>query len=450
MNQPRRVGILLALSLVLSASRARALSDPVKDARNLGVSMVRDLKVAVKTRYFDPQFRGLDVDALFAGAETRVREASTEAQVGVILAQTMGEFRDSHTYFIPPIRPFDIDYGFEIRIVGDVPLVIEVDKGSDAEGKGVRLGDRLLSVDGTAVSRENFMAVSYALNVALPRRQLELRVQTDDDPARSITVEASIEQRRKRIDITEWFDEVTDRMRRRPEVAWRYWTYEKEGVVVARLQTFMVTDELVNDLMSKVHKARALVLDLRGNPGGSIEALQTAAGAFFEQEIEMASRKERKSTKVLRSRRPASRRLFSGALVVLVDSGSASSAEILARVVQLEKRGQVVGDRTAGAVMLAERLSLTAGNEIRFILYGASITVADLLMKDGRSLEGDGVTPDEVVRPTASDIREGRDPAMARAAKLAGLDLSPEAAGSHFRPRGEPEPKKKADAPPRP
>lgn len=409
--------------------------------------MVRDIKVAVKTRYYDPQFRGLDVDALFARAEARVREASTEAQVGVILAQTLGEFRDSHTYFIPPIRPFDLDYGFETRIIGMVPLVIDLDQGSDAERKGLRLGDRLLTVDGIAISRENFMAVSYALNVALPRRQLELRVQTDSDPPRLITVVARIEQRRKSIDIEEWFDEVMDRMRRGPRYAWRYWTFEREGVVVTKLHSFMVTDELVNDLMSKVHNARALVLDLRGNPGGSIEALQIAAGAFFEQEIEIASQKERKSTKVLRSRRPRSKRLFTGALVVLVDSASASSAEVLARVVQLEKRGLVVGDSTAGAVMLAQHLSLSAGNEIRFILYGASVTVADLLMKDGQSLEGIGVTPDEVVNPTAADIREGRDPAMARAAKLAGLDLSPEAAWSQFRSKTEPsaKPKGKGD-----
>jgi C-terminal processing protease CtpA/Prc len=330
--------------------------------------------------------------------------------------------------------------------------VIDLDQGSDAEQKGLRLGDRLLTVDGTAITRENFMAASYALNVALPRRQLELKVQKDDEPPRSITVVAHIEQRRKSIDIEEWFDEIMDRMRRSPRYAWRTWTFEKEGVVVSKLHTFMVTDELMNDLMSKVHNARALILDLRGNPGGSIEALQIAAGAFFEQEIEIASLKERKSTKVLRSRRPRSKRLFTGTLVVLVDSASASSAEVLARVVQLEKRGTVVGDRTAGAVMLAQHLSLSAGNEIRFILYGASVTVADLLMKDGQSLEGVGVTPDEIVNPAAADIREGRDPAMSRAAKLAGLELSPEAAWSHFRPKSEPDPKSTpgAGTPPRP
>lgn len=120
--------------------------------------------------------------------------------------------------------------------------------------------------------------------------------------------------------------------------------------------------------------------------------------------------------------------------MVLVDSASASSAEILARVVQIEKRGSVVGDRTAGTVMVAEQVTFNAGNQLRLILYGASVTVADLLLKDGRSLEGQGVLPDELVLPSPSDLRDGRDPAMARAAKLAGLDLSPEAAYSHFHP----------------
>lgn len=434
------LGLLLALNLGAWSSRGAAFADARDDARTMGHSMLRDIKAALKTRYFDPTFRGVDVDALFARAEERVKEASTQAQVGVIVAQTLAELRDSHTYFIPPVRPFDIDYGFEFRMIGEDPFIIGVDPGSDAEKKGVRAGDRLLTIEGTAVLRENAEALSYALNVALPRPRLELNLQTGHEPPRVVTVDAKVEPRRKRIEITEWFDEVMDRLRKHPRYAWRYWTYEKEKVVVARLYTFMVTEELMNELMSKVHDARALVLDLRGNPGGSIDALQIATGAFFEQEIDLGNQKERKSMKPLRSRRPKSKRLFTGTLVVLVDSASASSAEVLARVIQLEKRGVLVGDRTAGAVMLSQQLSFSAGNELRFILYGASITVADLLMKDGQSLEGKGVTPDEVVLPTDEDIREGRDPAMSRAAKLAGLELSPKAAWSHFQPAAEASP----------
>jgi C-terminal processing protease CtpA/Prc len=111
---------------------------------------------------------------------------------------------------------------------------------------------------------------------------------------------------------------------------------------------------------------------------------------------------------------------------------SASAAELFAREIQLENRGIILGDRSAGDVMEAQIYRFSQGTEYAQIWYAFFITEADLVMKDGKSLEHVGVTPDEIVLPTAKDLAAGRDPVLAHAAELAGLKLDPDAAGKLF------------------
>lgn len=66
------------------------------------------------------------------------------------------------------------------------------------------------------------------------------------------------------------------------------------------------------------------------------------------------------------------------------------------------------------------------------VFYGASITGADLIMTDGKSMEHKRVTPDELLLPAASDLASGRDPALARGVELCGSKMTPEAAGALF------------------
>jgi C-terminal processing protease CtpA/Prc len=204
-----------------------------------------------------------------------------------------------------------------------------------------------------------------------------------------------------------------------------------DELLVWKMPTFMVEPKGVNEAMDGARKYKSLVIDLRGNGGGRLDAVEALVGNFFDHDVKVGDVKTRKEARPIVAKTRGGAGVFKGNLVVLVDSESGSGSEIFARVVQLEKRGTVLGDRTAGAVM-ASRFYTHRIGQGEFILYGVSVTVQDILMGDGKSLEGAGVTPDEVLLPTAADLAAGADPVLARAASLAGVRLDAAKAGALF------------------
>jgi C-terminal processing protease CtpA/Prc len=126
-----------------------------------------------------------------------------------------------------------------------------------------------------------------------------------------------------------------------------------------------------------------------------------------------------------------SEKVFAGKLVVLIDSQSASAAEIFARVIQIESRGVLIGDRSSGMVMGAVHSHFVAGTAPP-IAAAVSVTEEDLKMRDGKSLEHVGVDPDRTVLPSPQDLASGRDPALAAALAELRIQLTPEQAGKLF------------------
>jgi carboxyl-terminal processing protease len=227
------------------------------------------------------------------------------------------------------------------------------------------------------------------------------------------------------IDFNDYFRqlETEDRLHR------SRWAEFGDDLLIWKLPTFAVGDSTIDPMIGRIKKYKTVILDLRGNGGGYVTTCQRMIGAFFDKEIAIAEQKGRKEIKPMKSRHSSYQ--FAGKLIVLVDSRSASASEIFARVIQLEKRGIVIGDRSAGAVMRATFMPHQIGLDT-IIPYGASVTDADVIMSDGKSLEKVGVTPDELILPTAADIAAKRDPVLARAAQVTGVKLDPEKAGSLF------------------
>ncbi len=399
--------------------------------------MLRSAAAVIKDVYYDPAYHGINIQQHFKDAEARIEAATSQAAAWAVIAQALVVFDDSHTFFMPPGNPAIVEYGWEMGMVGDQCLVFGVRPGSDAEAKGLKPGDRIIAIDNIQTSRRDLWKLRYALNMLSPRRLVRLAVQTGDVPTRQLEIASKVTPRpaEVRVDFQRLvegmptdFDEYSVQRRHR--------LTRVGDIAVWRIAAFDFPDDQVDRMVDEaVDGAASLVLDLRGNPGGLVKTLEHFTGRLFDRDVKIADLKARKSTKSSMARKRD--KPFGGRIVVLVDSESASAAEVLARVLQIEKRATVIGDRTAGAVMVGGLLSLSlqlpaANGELRLIPYGLSVTTADMIMTDGKSLERAGVTPDELLLPSQADLAAGRDPVLARAITLLGGVMDPVAAGRFF------------------
>ena len=396
--------------------------------RGLSLVMLKEAKRDLLQNYYDPSFHGLNVDAVFAEAEAKIRAAQSVAEVSAILADPLLRLDDSHTVFFPPPRLTRVDYGWSLEIVGDAAYVTFVKKGSDAEAKGLQRGDRVLAWNRFEPNRSTLWQLRYVYRYVRPQQLQRLVVRKPSGEERVLDIESSVE-RRPIGDLEELIREAEDSSRDVSAVV-----KPAGDALVVRLAWFGDPHE-IDDAMKRTRGYKSLVLDLRGNPGGRVDAITALVSWCFDHDVTVSVEKTRKgeSREITRGRKDA----LKGPIVVLIDAVSASASEITARVLQIEKRATVIGDRSAGAVMTSRHFAHTLGGDLGGVgwvaFYGTSITVADVRMSDGGALEKVGVAPDEVVLPSAADLAAGRDPALARALVLAGTEITAEAAGRFYR-----------------
>jgi carboxyl-terminal processing protease len=245
---------------------------------------------------------------------------------------------------------------------------------SAAERAGVMAGDQLLSIDGTPLAD----GISVDQVVALVRGPIGeavgiavLRPSTEEQLAFSITRE-----------------EVTQ-----PTVEYQVLSdYDpKVGYVRISLFSDRTADELQRALASvRQDGAEAIVLDLRGNPGGLLDSAVEVTSRFVERGVVLyeddAHGKEQAFTV-----RPRVR--VGEPMVVLVDGNSASASEIVAGALQDHQRARLVGTTTHGKGSVQYSYSLSDGSNLH-------VTSALWYTPNHRAINGVGLTPDIVVEPT--------------------------------------------------
>jgi carboxyl-terminal processing protease len=138
-------------------------------------------------------------------------------------------------------------------------------------------------------------------------------------------------------------------------------------------------------------KLKGVVLDLRNNPGGVLNAAVEVSDAFLDEGLIVYTQGRIADSEMKFSATP--RRLLDGApLVVLVNGGSASASEIVAGALQDHKRAVIVGTRTFGKGSVQTILPLNEKTALK-------LTTARYYTPSGRSIQAEGVTPDIVLEP---------------------------------------------------
>ncbi len=279
--------------------------------------------------------------------------------------------------------------GAEIGLdANGIITVIDALPGTPADKAGMKAGDLIASIDGVTTDG---MTVDEA--VSKIRGEKGVPVKLVILPKGSKTPQT--------LDITR--DEISVK-----SVTWKM---RDDGLAVISITIFnqdtaSLFADAVKDIKDK--KAKGIILDLRNNPGGLLDAATNLAGYWMDGKtavMEQADgqRDELKAT--------GDNSLVGMPTVVLVNGGSASASEILSGALQDYKMGTLVGEKTFGKGSVQQYRDLPDGSAVK-------ITVAHWLTPLGRSINKLGITPDDVVPYTVDDFHAKRDPQLQKAVDL--------------------------------
>ena len=264
-------------------------------------------------------------------------------------------------------------------------------EGTPAQKAGLRAGDKIVKIDDAFTSD---MTVDDAVS--------QIRGKKDTQVVLTIF--------REGWNNTKEFKLIRDII----EVPSLKWEVKENDVAYIKLYQFSEkasTDFRKTALEILRTPTKRIVLDLRNNPGGYLEVSQDIASFFLEKDSLVAiedfgDKKEQK--KYLAQGNDIFSQL---PLVVLINQGSASAAEILAGALRDNRQIKLVGETSFGKGSVQELENLTGGSSLK-------ITVAKWLTPKGQSISDHGLTPDVQVEITDEDYQKERDPQLDKALEI--------------------------------
>jgi carboxyl-terminal processing protease len=426
----KRLAFISSLLLLCSGIVFGALSP---DERRANLESFDRVWNTVREKHWDSSLGGLDWDAVRAELRPRVEKAESDVEVRAIIGDMLARLHQSHFAVIPGSVYHDLenthgpdadsaptgnqpsedgDAGFDIRVVDGQALVESVQQDSSAGRKGVRPGWIVRNIDDedlapilrrvgatyqNSTMRDMMLARAVTSRLEGPLGN-PLEVEFRDGRDRSVALSLPRVPFRGQSAKFGYLPE---------EHMWIETRRAAPGVGYIAFNLFLDPARLVpafQDAVRSCADCSGIVIDLRGNPGGIGILAMGLAGYFIDQPDQKLGTMQMRDLplKFVVNPRPP---VYHGKLAILLDGLSASTSEIFAGGLQDLKRARVFGSRSAGAALPSMIERLPNGD-------GFQYAAASYRSESGKTLEGNGVTPDETAPLTRAALLAGHDPAL--------------------------------------
>lgn len=326
-------------------------------------------------------------------------ELNTQEMIHGAISGMVEAVGDPHTVFFNPedTKVFLEDaagefegVGMEIGIKNEQLQVISPLKDTPADKAGLRPGDKIVRIDGKSTE-----GITLEKAVVLIRGEKGTEV--------NLTI------------MRNGWDESRDFVIKRDEIKVPSMEWDLIEGDIAHIEFYHFSKEAPDDFSENAvdilnSPAKKIILDLRGNPGGYLHISQEIANWFIEKDKIVVIEEFGDGTR--ETYKTEGNSAFSGyPLVVLINEGSASAAEILAAALRQHKEAQIVGAASFGKDTIQQLTYLKNDSSLK-------VTVAHWLTPNGTTIPEDGIKPDVEVELTEQDYEQDKDPQIKKAIEI--------------------------------